>query len=180
MLFYAPFAERPFCAWADYQSIVRNGLESFCAEIIIDTYYDFLHASAKEAAVVAMDRLRLQQVLGATDDRLLHYAHRHARMDDEILGLITWRDIELSTELDQTPIESPDCDEIIREQQYLNHLQWFVLTSAATDPFAAHRGQVQSIRERVTLFSMRANLPADIMQMVFSLPKLEDAMDIVD
>ena len=81
MLFYSRFAERPFCAWADFQAICRDGLESFRMDTIVNSCDS---KEPKKAAIIAMDRLRIQQLLGATDDRVLHYEHRHPVMEEEV------------------------------------------------------------------------------------------------
>lgn len=175
MRFYSRFAERPFCVWADYQAICRDGLESFRMETIIDTC-NYV-APPKMAAIVAMDRLRIQQLLGATDDRVMHYEHRHPMMEQEAVADIHFHEITLADELLQYDDDEPARQEIVAEQQYLSHLTWFVLACGDTDPFAVHGAQMQDVRRRWGVLALGTGLPRELIEKVVAAPRLEDVMD---
>jgi hypothetical protein len=176
MRFYSRFAERPFCVWADFQAIYRDGLDSFRMETIGDTYDCFDHASPKEAAMVAMDRLRLQQLLGSTDDRVMRYEHRYPNMSEDILGDIVYYEMTLEAELatESTPEEHAA---IVNEQQYFNFLSWFVLVGQHTDPYEARWEQTKAMQPRWLVLALGSGLPEELILKVMKRPRLEDMLD---
>jgi hypothetical protein len=176
MRFHTLFDERPYCAWADLKRSIRLGDDIFGYSIVRTTQDQFEHMAPlpQQAALLAFDRLRMQQLLGPTSDKV-NNSKIHLKNRVGVLINSTMFQINEALWYETGKVK----EKLFLQREYYDWLKAFIgKHTSLSDPFAAHQAKVKKIAAFRTSGFARL-LPDEIIDAITQRPELKLEFDYV-